>query len=67
MKRLLYKNTKLDIKGTYYAAEKADYMTAGSPHIFEIELIEVNNEDVTDLLDNDLEEIEELILNKYYN
>lgn len=67
MKALNYKGTDLDIKGSYYEAEKADYMTAGSPHIFEIELIEVNNEDITDLLENDMEEIEELILNKYYN
>ena len=67
---ITYKGLNFIVYGTYYKAEKGDYFTQGSPHIFEIDRIEFviadNTCDFTEFLANDLEEIEKIILEKHY-
>ena len=70
MKFITYNTKKFVCYGKYYEGEKGDFFADGSPDIFEIHKIELIDEDTTidftEFLENDMEEIEQLILNKYY-
>ena len=68
---ITYKGQKFIVYGYYYPAEKGDWFTQGSPHIYEIDKIEFiigeNTCDFTEFFENDMEEIETIILETYYD
>ena len=70
MKVINHKGLNFLVDGSYYPAEKGDYMTNGSPHLFEINRVYFaigdNTCDFTEFFENEMDEIETLILNKYY-
>ena len=70
MKVINYKGLNFLVDGSYYKAERGDYMTNGSPHLFEINrvyFVMVDSTcDFTDFFENEMDEIETLILNQYY-
>ena len=70
MKVINYKGLNFLIDGLYYKAEKGDYITNGSPELFEINKIyfvmKDSTCDFTEFFENDMDEIETLILNQYY-
>jgi len=70
MKVINYKGLNFLVDGLYYGAENGDYMTNGSPHLFEINRIYFvmvdSTCDFTDFFENEMDEIETLILNQYY-
>ncbi len=67
---LNYNSTHLTVDGEYYKGTFGDYETPPEPAEFEIHKVYVNGEkelvDVTELLENDMRDIEIEILNKFY-
>jgi len=65
-----YGLSKLTIEGAYYKGTNGDYFNPPEPTEFEIHKVYVQGElelvDVTDLLENMMVELEQYILNKYY-
>ena len=70
MKFITYNTKNFVCYGKFYEGEKADHFTNGSPDMYEIHKIELIDDnatvDFTEFFENDMEEIEQLILDKYY-
>lgn len=67
---LIYNSTHLTVEGYYYKRTLGSYRTPPEPSEFEIHKVYVNGVkelvDVTELLENDMRDIEIEILNKFY-
>jgi hypothetical protein len=65
-----YGLSKLTVEGEYYKGTNGDYFNPPEPSEFEIHKVYVNGVkelvDVTELLENDMRDIEIEILNKFY-
>ena len=62
--RVTYKNTELDVTGTLYRGGWQGWETEPTVSSFEIENIECQGLDLSELLQDDKREIETLILNE---
>ena len=57
----------IDVTGTYYNGSFGNYETPPEPREFEIEKLEICGIDVTEPLDDKLNEIESLVIDKNYS
>lgn len=65
--QLEYKGVILDVTGTYDNGSFGTYENEPEPRAFELKDIYLNGTDVWELVDNDLDEIELLIIEKHYS
>lgn len=64
--QIKFKEVVLDVKGTYYSGSYGTHEAPPEPEEFEIDKIELNGTDVTDLLECYIDDLEiEIINNKY--
>ena len=62
-----FKGIVINVTGTYYKGGWQDFETPPDPQEFEIEKITANGLDLTEIFDNDINEIENLILETHYS
>jgi len=69
-KTINFKGLDFEVYGDYIAGHTGDWQSPNNECAFEIDKVnlitELETVDFTEFLDNDMEEIEFLILNKYY-
>jgi len=65
-----YKGLNFEVYGDYIPGNTGDWVSPNEDCVFEIDKVnlitDLETVDFTEFLDNDIEEIELLILNKYY-
>ena len=61
-----FKGIVINVTGTYYEMSFGDWEAMPEPQEFEIEKITANGLDLTEIFDNDINEIENLILETHY-
>lgn len=64
---IVFADVKLEIEGKYYKGSPRTRDYPGDPQEFEIHKIMIQDTDVTNLLCNDIEELERIILEKNYS
>ena len=67
VKEITYKGVYLSVHGYYEPYDAGDSETPPSGGYFELEKIMLNNTDITELLENNIEEIEEKVLYEIEN
>jgi len=69
-KTIEYRGLNFEVYGEFIPGNTGDWVSPSEESIFEIDKVnlitELETVDFTEFLDNDMEEIEFLILNKYY-
>ena len=63
---LKYYGVDLEVSGTYYSYKHSTYDTPPEPEEFEIEKVTINGADVTELLEDHINNIETEILQNIY-
>ncbi len=64
--QLKYKGVILEITGTYEDGIDSNYTTPPDPQEFEIDTILLSDVDATELLEDNIDELQTEILNKFY-
>jgi len=62
----MFNNTNIDVTGVYYEGASATFSEAPEADSFEVMYVEVDNVDVTDLVDSFIDEIEVCVINYKY-
>ena len=60
--KITFKNTELDVTGTFYKGGFGTWEEAPTAHQFEIDTIDCQGLDLTELLDDYINEIENLVI-----
>jgi hypothetical protein len=60
--KITFKNTELDVTGTFYKGSFGAWGEAPTAHQFDIDRIDCQGLDLTELLDDNINEIENLVI-----
>ena len=61
-----YRNIYMTVIGKFYKGFSGDYEQPPEPHEFSIDKVMIGDADIYQLVDDQLEEIEKIVLEKYY-
>jgi hypothetical protein len=65
--KVTFRNTEINVTGTFYKGGWGTWETMPISHNFEVDSVDIDGADITELLEDDINEISNLVIDTYYS